>query len=395
MGTPSLSLPVSPEVARALWDQVAWVSRRAKERRGLVYFPPTIGWDIPSFQRPHHLARAFAIEGFAVVFDCRNARDPVFGFKEIEPDIFLFKGPAELLKELPVTLVWCFVYNVLSRLEVTSASLLVYDIIDAFEMFPYERQLLEKNHALALKWADLVTCVSRELLQEVAEIRPDVVYLPNGVEAWRFDTQGVAMPEDPSLAPFFDAAAPDSPIAGYCGSLMWWFDYDLFLQVTQLLPRWRFLIIGPQLDESARHHPLFGQPNVFYIGPKPYPALPFYMQLYTVGVNPIGDRKVLRGLSPLKLYQNLAAGKPMVVTPFPEAQGIPGVLMAESPASFAAALEKAADMARDPEFVAQLRRFAQRESWLARVRTALDYLEPSLAFAKPTQPPVRSAFPKP
>ncbi|GBC79472.1 Putative teichuronic acid biosynthesis glycosyltransferase TuaH [bacterium HR09] len=388
MGTPSLSLPVSPEVARALWDQVAWVSRRAKERRGLVYFPPTIGWDIPSFQRPHHLARAFTIEGFAVVFDCRNARDPVFGFKEIEPDIFLFKGPAELLKELPVTLVWCFVYNVHHRLDVTPKAPLVYDIIDTIEVFPYARSLLAKNHAWALQWADLVTCVSRALQEDFVEQRPDVLYLPNAVETWRFETYGVPMPEDPALQAF---RAASGPVAGYCGSLARWFDFDLLGNVAKNLPDWRFLIIGPHLDDSGRQHPALGQPNVFPIGPRPYPSIPFYMELVDVGLLPFRGDEVLRGLSPLKLYEYLAAGKPTVVTPFPEAQGFPGVLTAGSPASFAAALEKAADMARNPEVVAQLRRFAQRESWLARVRTALDHLEPYLAFAGPTRPPVRNA----
>lgn len=33
---------------------------------GVVIFPPTIGWNISLFQRPHQLARAFADNGFLV-----------------------------------------------------------------------------------------------------------------------------------------------------------------------------------------------------------------------------------------------------------------------------------------------------------------------------------------
>ncbi len=276
--TASVSLAaVSFPTKQALVEQVAWVSRRAQERRGLVYFPPSIGWHIASIQRPHHLARAFATLGFAVVFDCSNAHDPVFGFFEVEPDIFLFKAPRELLAEIPITLVWCFVYNVPFRLYVTPSAPLVYDIIDAFHVFPYERSFLETNHRWALQWADLVTCVSKELLKDVQVSRPDALYLPNAVKAWRFDTHGVPMPEDPSLAPFFHAAHGDSPVAGYCGSFAQWFDFDLLYQVVQLLPRWRFLLIGPHLDKAGHSHPLFAEPNVFYLGPRPYPSLPFYM----------------------------------------------------------------------------------------------------------------------
>lgn len=335
----------------------------------MVYFPPTIGWGIASFQRPHHLARAFAIEGFAVVFDCRNARDEVFGFLEIEPDIFLFKGPDELLKHLPVTLVWSFVYNVHNRLEVTAAAPLVYDIIDSLEVFPYSRELLEQNHSWALRWADLVTCVSRSLQEEVKGQRPDVLYLPNAVEVWRFDTHGVAMPEDASLEAFWKTPGP---VAGYCGSLAWWFDFDFLEQVADLLSDWRFLLIGPHLDRSGTGHPLWRRPNVFFIGPRPYPSIPFYMQLFDVGLLPFRGEEVLRGLSPLKLYEYLAAGKPVVATPFPEAQGIPGVFLAADPESFAQSLRRARE---EPlESRNQFRLFAQRETWLVRVETVLAHL---------------------
>lgn len=376
MGTPSLPATVSAATAQALWEQVAWVTGRAQERRGLVYFAPSIGWDIPSFQRPHHLARAFATEGFAVVFDCRNARDPVFGFKEIEPDIFLFKGPGELLWELPISLVWCFVYNIPYRLEVSLKAPLVYDIIDELEVFPYDQKFLQKNHTWALTWADVVTCVSRELLQEIASKRPDALYLPNAVETWRFDTQGVPMPPDPALAGFLEAGKQNpSPVAGYCGSLARWFDFDLLQKTAQQLPQWRFLLIGPFLDASGKNHPVLHEPNVFFIGPRPYPSIPFYMDLFTVGIIPFRGEGVLRGLSPLKLYEYLAAGKPVVVTPFPESFDMAGVFQASDPASFARSLHEAARLAADPREVRALREFARGQSWLARVKTFLTHVE--------------------
>lgn len=375
MDTPPLPPSISPATAQALWEQVAWVTGRAQERKGLVYFPPSIGWEIPSFQRPHHLARAFALEGYAVVFDCRNAGDAVFGFKEVEPDIFLFKAASQLLTHLPVSLVWCFVYNIPHRLEVSLKAPLVYDIIDVLEVFPYDQAFLKKNHTWALRWADVVTCVSRELLQEIAQKRPDALYLPNAVEAWRFDTQGVAIPEDPALKPFFEASAPESPVAGYCGSLAHWFDFDFLQETARRLPGWRFLIIGPHLDLSGRDHAVFSEPNVFYLGPRPYPTIPFYLDLFTVGILPFRGEGVLRGLSPLKIYEYLASGKPAVVTPFPEASGLPGVFQASDPSSFAQALERAAHLAADETRRGRLREFARRESWLARVETFLAHLQ--------------------
>jgi glycosyltransferase involved in cell wall biosynthesis len=366
LDTPQLPKELSPVTRQALPDQITWVGARARERKGLVYFPPSIGWEIVAFQRPHHLARAFATRGFAVVFDSRNSHDRVFGFREIEPDIFLFKGPPELLRALPVTLVWAFVYNFPYRLEVTPNAPLVYDIIDALEVFPYERAELDRYHTWGLHYADFVTCVSRLLQEDVRAVRPDALYLPNAVEAWRFDTQGVAMPGDPALEGLLEARCP---VAGYYGSFARWFDYDLVDEVARRLPRWRFLLIGPRLDQSGADHPLWHRANVSYLGPRDYAALPFYVDLFTVGLIPFRGESIGRGLSPLKLYEYMAAGKPVVTTPIPECAAFPEVTIARTSEEFAAGLDAAREQGRDQRFVARLREIGCANLWTDRVET--------------------------
>ncbi len=73
-------------------------SARARDRPGRPraaapsIFLPSIGWSISLVQRPHHLARVLARRGYVVVFDCSNADDAVDGFREVEPNVFLFRG---------------------------------------------------------------------------------------------------------------------------------------------------------------------------------------------------------------------------------------------------------------------------------------------------------------
>lgn len=95
------------------------------------------------------------------------------------------------------------------------------------------------------------------------------------------------------------------------------------------------------------------------------------MTTSVTGINPSCLGEVLRRLSPLKVYENLAAGKPVVVTTSPEAQGMPGVFAADTFGSFASGLEHAAEMAEDPSFVAQLRTYAWQHSWLTMVQEFL------------------------
>lgn len=373
MGAAPLPDHLTLETRRALLEQLEWVHGRAQERRGLVYFPPTIGWRIAAFQRPHHLARAFATLGLAVVFDVSNAQDQVFGFFEVEPDVFLFKGPETLLRQLPVHLVWAFTYNVLQRTRVRPQAALVYDIIDAPEVFPYPPAFLEENHRWGLRFADAVTCVSRALAEEIRPHRPDVFYLPNACEAFRFDLVGVPVPEGVTRLD------DNTPCVLYVGSLARWFSFSLVEEVVRRAAGWRFLFAGPVLDTLLPWHRLWGYPNVRYLGTVRYESVPFLMTQADVGWIPFAGERTLQGLSPLKMYEFLAAGKPVVATPFPEGSGVPGVFFARTPDETLRQLELARSQA--PALEGELRAFAAGQTWLARARTVLAHLEPFLRAA--------------
>ena len=73
-------------------DQLSHVLARVRSSKGAVVFLPSVGWGIHLFQRPHHLARVFARLGYVAIFDSSNAADRVDGFREIEPNLFLFSG---------------------------------------------------------------------------------------------------------------------------------------------------------------------------------------------------------------------------------------------------------------------------------------------------------------
>ncbi|MGE5278783.1 MAG: polysaccharide pyruvyl transferase CsaB, partial [Acidobacteriota bacterium] len=167
-------------------EQLEGVRRRVAASKGAVVFLPSVGWGIALFQRPHHLARTFARKGWTAIFDCSNAHDDVNGFKEIEPNLFLFRGPDGLLEQIPDPLLWAFPYNWHRKDAYPASGRTVYDWIDDLEVFPYERKLLETNHARALEEATVVASVAKKLHEKALAARPDAVYLPNGVEFERF-----------------------------------------------------------------------------------------------------------------------------------------------------------------------------------------------------------------
>jgi glycosyltransferase involved in cell wall biosynthesis len=336
-----------------------------------VIFLPSVGWGIHLFQRPHHLARVFARLGFVAIFDSSNAADRVDGFREIEPNLFLFSGSPELLAETPSPLLWSFPYNFHLADGYPRPVRTVYDWIDDLSVFPHERALLERNHRRGLAEATLVTAVARRLLEDAKTARPDAIYLPNGVEYERF----AAPPTPPRDAELLAFLSPGAPVAGYYGALAEWFDYDLLDEVAGSKPDWRFVLIGPQYDKTLPGQPMLDRPNVRWIGPRDYVTLPGYLSLFDVATIPFRINEITQATSPLKLFEYFAGARPVVTTPMEECRAHPEVRIAATAEEFAKALDEALEQGRDPDFRARLRSVARDNSWSARVMSALRALD--------------------
>jgi len=365
---PSLRRAAAPEQYR---DQLSHVLARVRSSKGAVVFLPSVGWGIHLFQRPHHLARVFARLGYVAIFDSSNADDRLNGFREIEPNLFLYNGSPQLLHEVPSPLLWAFPYNFHLSDGYPRPARTVYDWIDDLAVFPYDRGLLETNHARGLAEATVVASVARRLHEEALAVRPDAILLPNGVEYERFAAPAAA-PRDQELLRFL---TPGAPVAGYYGALAEWFDYPLLDAVAASKPDWRFVLIGPQYDTSLPGQPLLEQKNVRWLGPRDYVTLPGYLSLFDVATIPFRINAITQATSPLKLYEYFAGGKPIVTTPMAECQAYPEVRIAGTAAEFSLALDQAREQGRDRDFRAHLRALGRENSWSARVMTVLRALE--------------------
>ncbi|HYP26429.1 MAG TPA: glycosyltransferase [Blastocatellia bacterium] len=366
----AISRMLNPVEADHYARQLSAVIERVKSSEGAVIFLPSIGWEIPLAQRPHHLAREFARRGYVVIFDSSSSYDDVNGFREVEPNLFLFRGPEGVLPRVPDPLLWVFTHNYDSRKRYPTSARTVYDWIDDFKVFPYDRAFLEANHAAALKEATLVTSVALRLHERARASRPDAIYLPNAVEYQRFADERAAVPDDPEVEAL---RREGKPIAGYYGAMAEWFDYGLVDELARLRPDWNFLLIGPVYDLGLREHgqTMLKRRNIRWLGRRPYETLPGYLRLFDVAMIPFAINDITLATSPLKLYEFFAAGKPVVTTRMPECEAFPEVQAASGAREFSEALDRSLDRAGDPEFRERLRRLGRENSWAARVETVI------------------------
>ncbi len=155
------------------------------------------------------------------------------------------------------------------------------------------------------------------LYRDALTARPDCKWCPNGVDYEHFararDRKAGLPPQ--AMAPVL---AVGKPIIGYCGALARWFDYDLVGAVAAQRQDLAFVLIGPDYDHTLVGSGLYRLPNVTWLGPRPYSDLPQFLRYFDAAMIPFRLNPITHATSPLKLFEYMARGKPVVITPMQE-----------------------------------------------------------------------------
>jgi glycosyltransferase involved in cell wall biosynthesis len=180
------------------------------------------------------------------------------------------------------------------------------------------RLLAERFDRQLFRGADGVLVVSHALRSYILDHGADeerVSLLPNGVDTERFrsDTEAAGMRTQLGLA-------PDAFVVGFAGSLKPWHGTDVLLDAFALLhkeaQRARLLIVGdgPQRDAlRERASQLALQGAVVFTGAVPHDEMPAMLRAMDVGVAPYLEIPDFY-FSPLKLYEYMASGLPVVAS---------------------------------------------------------------------------------
>jgi glycosyltransferase involved in cell wall biosynthesis len=175
-----------------------------------------------------------------------------------------------------------------------------------------ERRLLEK--------ADLVIVTHDNLRRSKEDLAKSIYVIPNGAEVEHFGKAALA--ETP-LAPEMSRYA--KPIIGFLGAVQYWIDFDLIRHIALARPTWSLVLVGP-VGRLARVDKVRDLPNVHLLGRRPYEDLPSYLKAWDVCINPYILDETAANCSPLKLYEYLATGKPIVSVDMPEARQFEGLV---------------------------------------------------------------------
>ena len=252
----------------------------------------------------------------------------------------------------------------------------VLDVSDSFPDFftdPKVRKRLERAEKTVATKVDVVLATAEVLYDKFKAYNQKTFLIKNGVDLSRY--QNMAIPSDPVLAQKMEAAGR-TKIVAYQGGIASWFDFDLMENVVRKNPDFSFLFVG-MVDVRVRRE--FGRlshnQNVYYLGAVGPDVLPWILSKIDVGIIPFKINDLIRATNPIKLYEYLAAGKPVVATPMVEVMRYEGkgiVATAGDPEAFGALVREMAALSSDPPAREKRLRIADENTWEARFMKLLE-----------------------
>jgi GT2 family glycosyltransferase/glycosyltransferase involved in cell wall biosynthesis len=251
---------------------------------------------------------------------------------------------------------------------------LVYDCMDEHTGFGTHGAGTPEDERRLITGADLVLVTSKTLLDKVARTRPDALRLPNAADAERFEN----LPSR-GASPLAKLARP---VVGYYGAIAAWFDVAAVAEASRRHPDWSFALVGD--TSGAALEGLDDRPNVHRFGEVPYDKLPSYVAGFDVCTIPFERTPLTEATNPVKLYEYLATGKPIVARRLPELEPFSDVVtLYDAGADFTTALERAVREDATANLTDRRRALARENTWEVRYRALRERLDRIAARAHP------------
>ena len=254
------------------------------------------------------------------------------------------------------------------------ADFIVYHAYDLFRLQVGWSDALAAAERALIERADLVIGSSEVICDELRQQgAKNPVHVPNAADFDAFS----APPSGPAPD---DLQAIPSPRIGYIGKLSRKVDLRLVAELARANRHWQFVFVGSceSLDRESADGVAIARtlPNIHFLGFKPHTALPAYASRMDVNLicHRVDDALWTKGTFPLKLFEYLASGQPVVSADIPSVLPYRDVVsIARSPEAWEKAIRHGLDSG-GPGTPEARQAVARQNTWDLRVAALDDML---------------------
>ena len=246
------------------------------------------------------------------------------------------RGARRLGPSRPV--LWSYVPQAEVLIETLDPSLIIYHCVDDIASQPgIDGESFRASEARFAARADLVLASAPSLERRMRELNDSVLFAPNVADTALFATALEEGPVDSALASL------PRPRVVFTGAVVATkLDFALIRELARSSAGSSIVLVGPVGlgDPGTDVSELSREPNIHLLGARLYAALPEILRGADAAVIPYARNTLTDSIFPMKVYEYLAAGLPIVATRLPSLEGLGDVAFADTGSEMAELLAR-------------------------------------------------------
>lgn len=246
---------------------------------------------------------------------------------------------------------------------------IIYDCMDEHSGFKENSKKILKKEEELIKNSDIVLASSTYLYHKLKKYQPKkLFFLPNGGEFEHFN-KILNENKIPS-----DIKNIKKPIIGYYGAIDYWFDEKLLEKILIKFKNSNIVLIGRVVNKNiCKLNEIYK--NLYLLGEKNYNILPNYLKYFDVCLIPFKINKLIKATHPVKVYEYLAQGKPVVSSYLPEIKNLNKLIyLSKNHHQFLKNIKIALNE-KNHNLIKKRIDFSAKNQWSEKINTFLNYLD--------------------
>lgn len=207
---------------------------------------------------------------------------------------------------------WSYVPNAVDFLGKLGEKISVYHCVDELSANPLIPPVVKKLEKKFIASVNLVFATSKPLFDERKNLNKNTYYLPNVADFEHFHK---AVLEETVISAELENIP--HPRIGFIGAISSYkLDFGLIQHIAGRRPEWSFVFIGSkgEGEKEVNSSKLETKENIHFLGGKAYGVLPNYLKGFDVCILPNLLNEYTKNMFPMKFFEYLASGKPVVST---------------------------------------------------------------------------------